>query len=193
MKVSSNFSAALSLAASASSLERSTRSTLLRTRNFGAPLSLKVFRIACVGSLNSAFAASSPDLPAARISWRASISSASASASPAAPQAEASMARSSRRLGANRPGVSTKMICVAPSTMMPRTAVRVVCALRETMETFEPTSALSSVDLPAFGAPMSATKPHRVSLMARSSASRNACAAACSAARFELASPDSGS
>src|SRR5579871_6462789 len=31
------------------------------------------------------------------------------------------------------------------------------------MVTLDPTSALSSVDLPAFGAPMSAINPHRVS------------------------------
>ena len=46
---------------------------------------------------------------------------------------------------------------------MPRTTARVVCTLRETIETFDPTSALSSVDLPAFGAPMRAAKPQRVS------------------------------
>src|ERR1041384_3334880 len=46
---------------------------------------------------------------------------------------------------------------------MPRTSAGVVCTLRLTMETFEPTSALISVDLPAFGAPISATKPQRVS------------------------------
>ena len=106
----------------------------------------------------------------APISWRASTSSASASASPAAPQAAATIARSSRRLGANRPGVSTKIICAAPSTRMPRTVARVVCALRETIDTFAPISELSSVDLPALGAPTSATKPQRLSLMRRSDA-----------------------
>ncbi len=45
---------------------------------------------------------------------------------------------------------------------MPRTRVRVVCTLCETMVTLAPTSALTSVDLPAFGAPMMATKPQRV-------------------------------
>jgi hypothetical protein len=39
---------------------------------------------------------------------------------------------------------------------------RVVCTLWLTMETFVPTSRLMRVDLPAFGAPMSATKPARV-------------------------------
>src|ERR1043165_1811802 len=45
---------------------------------------------------------------------------------------------------------------------MPRTSARVVCTLRLTIETLAPTSALISVDLPAFGAPISATKPQRV-------------------------------
>src|ERR1700742_510245 len=72
------------------------------------------------------------------------------------------MARSSRRFGAKMPGVSTRMICAWFSTTMPRIRARVVCTLRETMVTFEPTSALTRVDLPTFGAPISATKPQRV-------------------------------
>jgi hypothetical protein len=101
---------------------------------------------------------------------RASISRQTASASPAPPQAEVTMARSSRRRGLKMPGVSTKMICARPSIAMPRTSARVVCTLRETIETFAPTSWFSSVDLPAFGAPIRATKPHFVvSLLASSS------------------------
>ena len=84
------------------------------------------------------------------------------SASCAPPQAVATMARSSRRCGAKMPGVSTKMICAAPSIAMPRTSARVVCTLCVTIETLAPTSALTSVDLPALGAPISATKPQRV-------------------------------
>src|SRR3974390_708941 len=38
---------------------------------------------------------------------------------------------------------------------------RVVCGLEVTMATFWPTSLLSSVDFPAFGRPMMATKPAR--------------------------------
>src|SRR5262245_35443314 len=38
---------------------------------------------------------------------------------------------------------------------------RVVCALREVMLIFWPTSALSSVDLPTFGRPTIATRPQR--------------------------------
>ena len=45
---------------------------------------------------------------------------------------------------------------------MPITRMRVVCTLGETMLTFEPTSALTRVDLPALGAPTMAAKPARV-------------------------------
>src|SRR5262245_17629682 len=46
---------------------------------------------------------------------------------------------------------------------MPRSGMRVVCTLRLTIETLAPTSALTSVDLPALGAPITAMKPQRVS------------------------------
>ena len=72
------------------------------------------------------------------------------------------MARSSRRLGGKMPGVSTRMICALFSITMPRISARVVCTLRETIVTLAPTSALTSVDLPTLGAPISATKPQRV-------------------------------
>ena len=101
---------------------------------------------------------------------RASISTATTSASCAPLQALVTMARSSRRLGAKMPGVSTKMSCALPSIAMPRTSARVVCTLCETIVTLEPTSALSSVDLPALGAPISATKPQRVSFAVLGSA-----------------------
>ena len=42
---------------------------------------------------------------------------------------------------------------------MPRISERVVCTLRETIDTLDPTSAFNSVDLPALGAPIRATKP----------------------------------
>ena len=73
------------------------------------------------------------------------------------------MARSSLRFGEKMPGVSTRMIWALSSITMPRIRARVVCTLRETMVTLEPTSALTSVDLPTLGAPISATKPQRVS------------------------------
>src|SRR6516164_11636713 len=92
----------------------------------------------------------------------ASSSTQTRSASWAPLQAVDTMARSSRRFGEKMPGVSTRMICVLPSITMPRISARVVCTLRETMVTLEPTSALTSVDLPTLGAPISATKPQRV-------------------------------
>src|SRR4051812_40100019 len=92
----------------------------------------------------------------------ASSSTQTRSASCAPVHAVMTMARSSRRFGAKIPGVSTSTICALPSTTMPRISARVVCTLRETMVTFSPTTALTSVDLPTLGAPISATKPQRV-------------------------------
>src|SRR3979409_223338 len=93
---------------------------------------------------------------------RASSSTHTRSASCAPLHAVETMARSSLRLGRKIPGVSTRMICALFSIAMPRTSARVVCTLRETIVTFEPTSALTSVDLPTLGAPISATKQQRV-------------------------------
>src|SRR5207244_2025091 len=59
------------------------------------------------------------------------------------------------------PGVSMNTSCASPSMAMPRSSARVVCTLCDTMVTLVPTSALISVDLPALGAPISATKPQR--------------------------------
>src|SRR5216110_1464001 len=92
----------------------------------------------------------------------ASSSTQTRSASWAPLQAVETMARSSRRFGAKMPGVSTRMICAPSSITMPRISARVVCTLRETIVTLEPTSALTRVDLPTLGAPISATKPQRV-------------------------------
>ena len=52
-----------------------------------------------------------------------------------------------------------KMICELPSIAIPRTRLRVVWTFGVTMDTFVPTMAFISVDLPAFGAPISATNP----------------------------------
>src|SRR6202035_4895645 len=93
---------------------------------------------------------------------RASSSTQTRSASCAPLHAVSTTARSSRRLGRKIPGVSTRMIWALFSTTMPRIRARVVCTLRETIVTLEPTSALTSVDLPTLGAPISATKPQRV-------------------------------
>ena len=59
--------------------------------------------------------------------------------------------------------MSTKTSWLAPSIAIPRIRVRVVCTLWVTIETFAPTIRFKSVDLPAFGSPISATKPQRVS------------------------------
>src|SRR5215472_18631311 len=48
---------------------------------------------------------------------------------------------------------------------------RVVCGFGEMMASFSPTSALSSVDLPALGRPRIATKPERNGMDALSSSS----------------------
>src|ERR1700681_3096805 len=111
----------------------------------------------------------------------ASSSTQTRSASCAPLQAVDTMARSSRRLGRKIPGVSTRMIWALLSITMPRISARVVCTLRETMVTLEPTSALTSVDLPTLGAPISATKPQRVAAGAASSAVLSIIAAAADA------------
>src|SRR6202140_2858461 len=92
----------------------------------------------------------------------ASSSTQARSASCAPLQAVDTLARSGRRFGRKIPGVSTRMICALFSITMPRISARVVCTLRETIVTLEPTSALTSVDLPTLGAPISATKPQAV-------------------------------
>ena len=87
--------------------------------------------------------------------------------------------------------MSTKTSWLAPSIAMPRIRVRVVCTLWVTIETLAPTIRFRSVDLPAFGSPISATKPQRVAVAHASASSRssNASAAACCAARFDAARP----
>src|SRR5271157_5662628 len=77
------------------------------------------------------------------------------------------MRRLSELMGLLTPGVSTSTICPAGrlplrSTLtMPWMRLRVVCGLRVTMASFSPTSAFSSVDLPALGRPMMETNPER--------------------------------
>src|ERR1700693_1190625 len=93
---------------------------------------------------------------------RASSSTQTRSASCAPLHAVDTMARSNLRLGRKIPGVSTRMIWALLSITMPRISAREVCTLREPIVTLEATSALTSVDLPTLGAPISATKPQRV-------------------------------
>src|SRR5258708_18410048 len=147
MKVFSNVMRSLAVCASASNFSRGIRSILFSTRIFGC------FTVASFARIASA----SSSIPAL-----ASKSTQTRSASCAPLQAVDTMARSSRRFGEKMPGVSTRMICAPFSITMPRISARVVCTLRETMVTLEPTSALTSVDLPTLGAPISATKPQRV-------------------------------
>src|SRR5690242_7051809 len=54
------------------------------------------------------------------------------------------------------------MICVAPSIAMPSNRVRVVWAFGVTIASLCPMSRFRRVDLPEFGAPISATSPQRV-------------------------------
>src|SRR6267154_3115847 len=147
MKVCSNFIRALAACASASNFSRGIRSILFSTRIFACCTLASLLRIASASSSMPALASSSTQ---------------TRSASCAPLQAVDTMARSRRRFGETMPGVSTRMICALFSITMPRISARVVCTLRETIVTLEPTSALTSVDLPTLGAPISATKPQRV-------------------------------
>src|SRR5580692_7043013 len=155
MKVFAKPSRSLAALASASSFSRGTRSILFSTRIFSWRTLATLVRIASASSSIPALASSSTQTRSA--SW-------------APLHAVDTMARSSRRFGEKIPGVSTRMIWALFSITMPRIKARVVCTLRETMVTLEPTSALASVDLPAFGAPISATKPQRVASPAGCSA-----------------------
>src|SRR5579859_942708 len=148
MNVLANGTRSLAALASANSFSRGTRSILFSTRILSCRTAESRSRIAAVSS----------SMPS-----RASISTQTRSASCAPLQAVDTMARSSRRLGKKIPGVSTRIICARFSITMPRISARVVCTLRDTMVTLEPTSALTSVDLPTLGAPISATKPQAVS------------------------------
>src|SRR5665213_176232 len=99
---------------------------------------------------------------ASTVGSAASTTSKMASASCAPLQAAPTMARSRRRRGRKIPGVSTKTIWVSPRITMPRTFIRVVWTLGLTMATLVPTRALTRVDLPALGAPITAAKPQRL-------------------------------
>src|SRR6202044_3726742 len=153
MKVAANVARSLSFWVSTSSARLSIRSTLLSTSTFDGRISASVRRIASSSSVRP---------------FLASTNNATRSASCVLAQALPTMARSSRRRGEKMPGVSTKISCAAPSMAMPRTRIRVVCTFGVTIEILAPTSALSSVDLPTFGAPISATKPARFSWSAAS-------------------------
>src|SRR5260370_18405230 len=163
MTVPAKASRSLAALVSASSFSRGTRSILFRTRIFSCRTVASLVRMASASS----------SMPS-----RASSSTQTRSASCAPLHAVDTMARSSRRFGEKIPGVSTRMICALFSITMPRITARVVCTLRETIVTLEPTSALTSVDLPTLGAPISATKPQRVATGAASSGMSSIIAAA---------------
>jgi hypothetical protein len=59
--------------------------------------------------------------------------------------------------------VSTNTIWHSSEWYTPRTRVRVVCGLFDTIDTFVPQIALSNVDLPTLGLPTKVTKPLRTS------------------------------
>src|SRR5579859_4247622 len=147
MKVCAKASRSLAAFARPSSVSRATVSTLLMTRNIGLVDEPSCAKRAKASSSSPRFASSITQ---------------TRSASCAPLHAADTMARSSRRFGTKMPGVSTRMIWASPSMTMPRTSERVVCTLLDTIEIFEPTSALISVDLPTLGAPISAANPQRV-------------------------------
>src|SRR6478672_3696915 len=60
-----------------------------------------------------------------------------------------------------KPGVSVYTICASSSVAIARISRRVVCGLSDTIATFWPTSTFTSVDLPTFGRPTTATIPLR--------------------------------
>ena len=62
-------------------------------------------------------------------------------------------------IGFCQPGRSTSTSCASSVVCTPRMRCRVVCGLSETIATFVPVSAFTSVDLPTFGRPATATKP----------------------------------
>ena len=62
-------------------------------------------------------------------------------------------------IGFCQPGRSTSTSCASSVVCTPRIWWRVVCGLSETIATFVPVSAFTSVDLPTFGRPATATKP----------------------------------
>src|ERR1700675_3765366 len=168
MKVLANFRRSLAVLASAKSFSCGTRSILFSTRIFSCRTVATLVRIASASSSMPALASSSTQ---------------TRSASCAPLHAVDTMARSSLRLGEKIPGVSTRMICALFSITMPRISARVGWTLRDTIVTLEPTSALTSVDLPTLGAPISATKPQRVATGAASSGSSSIIAAARAFAR----------
>ena len=126
---------------------RGTRSILFRTQIRGAGRRLRGAR--------GRSGLPPPDGTVTSTTSRRTSSSRSASC------ASATMDLFSRWSGLWSPGVSTNTICPSSSFRIPRRLRRVVCGLSDTIATFVPTSAFTSVDFPAFGRPTTATVPER--------------------------------
>ena len=122
------------------------RSILFRARTAGTPA------LAMRSRMNF-----SPGPRSSAASTTKSTRSAEASAS----VASRTMAAFIRYSGLWIPGVSTRAISAPGRRATPRMRLRVVCGLSETIATFSPTRALTSVDLPALGRPTTATEPAR--------------------------------
>ena len=140
----------LAALASASSFSRGTRSILFRTRIFSCSTAATLVRIA-VGLLVESRLGVEQHADEVGVMRPAPGGRDHGAVEPAL-----------RREDAGR--VDQDDLRVVLRSTMPRISARVVCTLRETMVTLEPTSALTSVDLPTLGAPISATKPQRVRL-----------------------------
>ena len=102
----------------------------------------------------------------------------------------AACARSARRAGAGRRAGRRARAACRRRVATPRIARRVVCGLSETIATLRPTMPLTSVDLPTFGRPASATKPARVvPAVALTSVSSSACSASISPSSVSWSMP----
>src|SRR4051812_8095512 len=123
-------------------------------------------------SRSTLLTASTTGTPAPRSAWAMKRSPGPIPSSPLTTNSAASESASSRStrrcmrsVSASRgrwtPGRSTSTIWWSAPVATPRIARRVVCGLSETIATLRPTSPLTSVDLPTFGRPATATKPDR--------------------------------
>src|SRR5829696_5616209 len=85
------------------------------------------------------------------------------------------------------------MYCASGSVRTPSTRSRVVCGLREVMLTRSPTSALTSVDLPTLGRPITPTMPTgRVSAATSGSCTDASTYAVCAAVSTGAFTSDAG-
>ena len=120
----------------------------------------------------------------------ASITRHTTSTSPSASVAVALSRVPSAVPGLWMPGVSTNTICASGRVSTPRTWVRVVCGLSETIVTFVPRMRLSSVDFPTLGRPTSVTNPERNVTSSSSSATGSQSGSAVTRTRADAAAVD---